>query len=450
MKSLSVAVAWPAWDWIKRPERRFLFASYAQTLSTRDSLKCRRLVQSPWYQQHWAGRFQLADDQNLKMRFDTDRGGYRLATSVGGALTGEGGDIIVIDDPHNASEAESQLIRESTLDWWDQAMSTRLNNPKTGAYVVVMQRVHDRDLTGHILAKDHGWDHLCLPMRYEVGHPFKVRSSLGWSDPRTKDGELLWPERIGEREAQSLEVALGQYGTAGQLQQRPAIAGGNILRDEWWKRWGKGAPPSQLTADQVVAWRAKEAPECREIMATVDTAYSAKSTADYSACTVWGLWTDANGLDQLMMLGAWRDRVDFPSLKRQIVKIFAEYDVDHMLIEAKASGTPLIHELRRQRIYAIAHNPRSVDKVTRANAVTAILEAGVVWAPERKWADEVIGECSGFPTAANDDYVDTVIMALERFRAGGSLIIDADRETDDPWQAEVDRQSRESKGPLYA
>ena len=155
MKSISVAVVLPAWTWATQPDKKFLYASYAGSLSIRDSVKCRRLIDSKWYKEHFGDAFKLTSDQNQKQRFENNKTGQRIATSVDGALTGEGGDIIVIDDPHNVREAESSAVRESVLDWWDQAMQTRLNDPKTGAFVIIMQRVHENDLTGHILRNEY-------------------------------------------------------------------------------------------------------------------------------------------------------------------------------------------------------------------------------------------------------------------------------------------------------
>ncbi len=160
MKSLLVSVLWPAWEWILHPERRWLYSSYAASLSIRDSVKCRTLIESPWYQSFWGDRYALSIDQNTKTRFDNDRSGYRIATSVGGAATGEGGDRIVCDDPHNVQDAESDSIRLSTTDWYDRVMSTRVNDPRTVARVVVMQRCHQQDLSGHLLEQG-SWDHLC-------------------------------------------------------------------------------------------------------------------------------------------------------------------------------------------------------------------------------------------------------------------------------------------------
>lgn len=443
MKSSSVAVAWPAWDWIGAPQRKFLFSSYAQSLSTRDSLKCRRLIQSPWYQANWGSKFSLSDDNNLKMRFDNSEGGYRLATSVGGALTGEGGDIVVLDDPHHAGETESDTIRQSTLDWFDQVMSTRLNDPKTGSFVVVMQRLHDRDLTGHILAKETGWDQLCLPMRYETGHPTPTRSSLGWRDPRTHDGQLLWPERLGEREVASLEAALGPYGSAGQLQQRPAVAGGNILKSDWWQDWGKGPAPAWLSSAQAADWRRGAPPECSPLFAVIDTAHETKTTNDYSACTVWGSWTDQRGVQHLMLIGAWRARLEFPDLVKRAKKTWADYDLDEMAIEDKAAGVSLKQELRRQGVIVTSLRPER-DKVARAHSVAPMFAAGHVWAPcSAKWAREVIAECSAFPSAEHDDLTDTVIYAVARLRRAGYVhALDSEADRKEP--------ERKKTGAAYA
>ena len=151
MKSLTVSVFWPCWEWIRWPERRWLCASYAESLSLRDSRHCRTVIQSPWYRRNWGDVFMLTEDQNEKRRFDNDKTGYRIASSVGGANTGEGGDRIVCDDPHNVKEAESDVARKGVCDWYDQVMSTRVNDPKTAARVIIMQRVHEADLSGHVL-----------------------------------------------------------------------------------------------------------------------------------------------------------------------------------------------------------------------------------------------------------------------------------------------------------
>ena len=242
-KSTITSVALPAWTWAQ-PDRtatsgpgvQFLMASYANQLVLRDSVKCRRLIESPWYQKMWGERFKLNSDQNTKSRFSNDAGGERLITSVGAAVTGEGGSIIVVDDPNSAAEAFSEANIEATKEWWDGTMSTRLNDPKTGAYVIIQQRLAEDDLTGHVLSKDVGdWTHLCLPMKYEPERAFITK--IGWEDPRTEVDELLWPERFGTPEVKLLESSLGPFASAGQLQQRPEPAGGGVIKREWWKLW---------------------------------------------------------------------------------------------------------------------------------------------------------------------------------------------------------------------
>jgi predicted phage terminase large subunit-like protein len=236
-KSLTISVNWPAHVWIDQPHRRFLFSSYAHQLAVRDAVKTRRLIQSKWYQRHFGDSFSLAADQNAKGRYDNDKSGYRIATSVGGSATGEGGDFVVVDDPHNVFEVESDTMRQSVLMWWDEVMSTRLNDPETGAMIVIMQRTHQSDLAGHLLEQG-GYEHLNLPMEYEgkccveIAHECSQQegTSIGFTDPREDEGELLTPTRVGPDALKQLKRQLGSYGVAGQLQQRPTSREGNMFR----------------------------------------------------------------------------------------------------------------------------------------------------------------------------------------------------------------------------
>ncbi len=236
MKSLEASVAFPAWLWAQKkrspltgPGVGFLATSYAQSLSIRDNVKRRRLIESPWYQANWGDRFKLRGDQNTKIRFENDQGGHSIASSVDGTATGDGGDLIIIDDPISAKDALSPTVRMAANDWFDNTMSTRLNNPKTGAYVIIMQRLHEDDLVGHVLGRGDEWTHLCLPARYEHDHP-----AVWARDPRKEDGALLWPKRMGEVEVARLEQSLGSYGAAGQLQQRPAPREGGMFKRAWF------------------------------------------------------------------------------------------------------------------------------------------------------------------------------------------------------------------------
>ena len=414
MKSISVAVALPAWTWTIQPQKRFLFASYAASLSVRDSVKCRRLIASPWYKMHFGETFELAGDQNAKQRFENNMTGQRIATSVDGALTGEGGDIIVIDDPHNVREAESSVVSEGVLEWWDQAMQTRLNDPKTGAFIIIMQRVHESDLTGHVLANENDdWDHLCLPARYEIGHPTPTRSSLYFTDPRTKEGDLLWPERIDEITLNSLDKSLGSYAAAGQLQQRPMPKGGGILRSEWW-----------------VPWEKNDLPEVEYIIQSWDTAFSTKEKSSYSARTTWGVFRK-QGQVNAIVLDMWYDRVTYPELRRIAQESYDEYEPDAVLIEKKASGQSLLQDLRMAGVPVLEYSPDR-DKEARAHASSALLEDGRIWFPSsKKWAKNLIDICAAFPAGDNDDIVDTCTQAWLRLRKGWFVTHSEDYEEED-------------------
>ena len=405
MKSISVAVALPAWTWATQPHKKFLYASYASSLSIRDSVKCRRLIDSPWYKAHFGDKFKLTDDQNQKQRFENDQTGFRIATSVGGALTGDGGDIICIDDPHNSVEADSSAVREGVLDWWDQAMQTRLNDPQTGAFVIIMQRLHEQDLTGHILANELGneWDHLCLPARYEIGHPTPNRSSLGFTDPRTKEGELLWPDRMDEKTLSNLERSLGSYAAAGQLQQRPSPKGGGILKASWW-----------------VPWESEELPEVTYVIQSWDTAFETKESSSYSARTTWGVFKK-DGYDCLIVLEAWWDKVSYPELRKLAQEAYNDWEPDAVLIEKKASGQSLLQDLRMAGVPVLAYSPDR-DKEARAHAASALLEDGRIYYPsKRKWAKDLISIAAAFPAHPNDDVVDTMTQAWLRLRKGWFL-----------------------------
>ena len=416
MKSISVAVALPAWAWTIQPEKKFLYASYAGSLSIRDSVKCRRLLDSRWYKEHFGETFKLTSDQNQKQRFENNKTGARIATSVDGALTGEGGDIIVIDDPHNVRESESSTVREGVLEWWDQAMQTRLNDPKTGAFIIIMQRVHENDLTGHILSNELGdeWDHLCLPARYEVGHPTITRSTLNFFDPRTEEGELLWPDRIDDKTLTNLERSLGSYAAAGQLQQRPMPKGGGILKAEWWVPWEKEELPSNI----------------EYVLQSWDTAFSTKENSSYSARTTWGVFR-SNGQVNVIVIDMWYDRVSYPELRKIAQESYEEWEPDAVLIEKKASGQSLLQDLRMAGIPVLEYSPDR-DKQARAHASSALLEDGRIYFPfNKKWAKDLIDICAAFPAGDNDDIVDTCTQAWLRLRKGWFVTHSEDYEEDE-------------------
>ncbi|HET6208017.1 MAG TPA: phage terminase large subunit, partial [Terracidiphilus sp.] len=411
MKSLLVAVFWPAWEWIRWPERRWLYSSYGAQLSIRDSIKCRRLIESPWYQQRWGDRFALTSDQNTKGRFDNDRSGYRLATSVGGAATGEGGDRIICDDPHNVQEAESDAIRKATLDWWDVVISTRVNDPKTAAKVVVMQRCHQQDLGGHLLEQG-GWEHLCMPAEYEG--PGRA-TSLGWSDPRTELAELLWPERFGPPEIESLKLSLGSYAAAGQLQQRPSPAGGGIFKRHWFRYWqppGANLPPVIVrlpdgTQGSIIAIEARQVDEQIQ---SWDCSFKDLETSDYVVGQAWARVGAVYILaDQV------RARMDCPTTVKAVRELSLKWPGSvAKLIEDKANGSAVIQMLAHELPGILPVNPEG-GKVARAAAVSPLVEAGNVYLPHPQcapWVNDFIEECATFPNGAHDDQVDAASAAF--------------------------------------
>jgi len=438
-KSSLTSVAWPAWTWAQSqlsdtsgPGVQFLTASFAQQLSLRDNLKMRRLITSEWYQKHWGDRFQLMPDQAAKGRFDNNKKGSRLATSVGSALTGEGGNIIIVDDPNAAQEAYSEATIESTIEWWTSALSTRLNNAKTGAYVVIQQRLSERDLTGYLMSKNfEEWTHLCLPMRFSPSRSYTT--SIGWSDWRTQEGELLWPERFGEEEVKNLETNLGPFAAAGQLQQLPVPKGGGIIDSDWWK-----------------LWEASEYPPFSYIVAALDTAYTEKEENDFSAMSIWGVFEhditakssriigeDGRTMQversygqmspRVMLIGAWQARLQFHDLVEKVQKTAKQFNIDKLLIEAKAAGISVSQELRRVygaeefAVQLVDYKGKGKDKVSRLYAVQHLFAEGLVFAPEMSWSTEVIEQVASFPKGAHDDLVDTVSIAMSHIRQTGLL-----------------------------
>lgn len=426
-KSSIVSVCWPAWTWAQReidhlsgPQVQYMFSTYAQTLTERDSTKTRNLISSPWYQEHWGGRYRLVGDQNTKRKFANDKMGYRLATSVGGTATGDGGKVLVIDDPHNAAEANSEAKREEVIRWWTETMPTRLRDQENGAKVVIMQRLHQEDLSGYIIENDpHGeWVHLCLPMRYDSDPARHCRTVIGFEDPRTVEGELLCPQRYNEEALSSIEAELGIYGTAGQMQQCPVPKGGGIIKRDHWQLY----PPEDWTEDEPLRF-----PPFEYIMASVDTAYSEKTTSDFSACTVWGVWRDRGNLPRILLIEAWKVRLDFNPLLEKIIDTAKRRRIDMLLIEAKASGLSVAQEIRRlcatEEFTVKTDNPGSLDKVARVYSIQPLFEKGVIYAPDRKYADMVISEFESFPKGKHDDLVDSATQALHWMRRAGIAML---------------------------
>src|SRR5882672_1017275 len=292
LKSTLCSVVLPAFAWAQEtrthtsgPGVRFMFASYSHQFAIRDSVNRRRLIKSTWFRNKWGNRFQIVADQDQKIRFSNDQGGVSLITGIESGTTGEGYDVLVVDDANSATEMLSEATITATNDtWWDGAMSTRMNDPKRSARISVQQRLGELDLTGHILDKhrDENWVHLCLPMEFEPARSFVT--SIGWKDPRKKEGDLLWPERFGYNEVRRQEKSLLKWRAAGQLQQRPEPAGGGIIKRDWWQLWPPGGeeldPVTQQPRYQL------QYPPMEYLVASLDTAYTENTLNDPSALTV--------------------------------------------------------------------------------------------------------------------------------------------------------------------
>jgi len=412
MKSLAVSVFFFCWLWASRPSTRWLFASYAASLSVRDSVRCRRLIESPWYRASFGHVFKLAGDQNLKTRFDNDRQGYRLATSVGGSVTGEGGDLIVVDDPHNVREAESEVVRKGALDWWDLVMSTRANDPKTSARIIIMQRVHESDLAGHVLAQG-GWEHLRLPAERDEN---PCRTCLGWEDPRTELGELLWPARFGTKELTTLKMQLGTYGSAGQLQQLPAPASGGMFKRAWFRYYRRGI-------DRVHLGDLELGLSAFQRFCTVDLATSIKTSADYTVIATWGLYRGRP--EQLILLDLDRRRLEGPDIIPAILEAQKVWRTSFVGIEKTGFQLSLVQHARREGVH-VREIEVDRDKVARAMGATPLMEAGQVWFPAgAAFLADLEHELLTFPAGDYDDVVDCLSAAvLQLAHAGRWSLLD--------------------------
>lgn len=404
MKSILVSVTWPAWEWLQNPRLRYLGASYGADLAIRDASKCRDIITSEWYQEHWP-RVQIKKGSDQKLKYELVGGGWRMATSVGGRATGEHPDRKILDDPHNAKQAESDVERKGALTYYDRTLSTR-GQSRRAQTIVVMQRLHERDMTGHILAeKSQGFEHVCLPMEWD-GVPRK--SVLGVYDPRTTPGSLLWPELFPQESVDSLKINLGQYGASGQLQQRPSPEGGGILKVDHFQLWENS----------------KALPSLDLVIQSYDTAFTEDEENDPCACTVWGIFR-FKGKKCALLLDAWQEWLEYPALRqRALDEWHSTYSstegrkgrkADFLLIENKASGQSLRQDLRLGNVPVKAFDPGTKDKQARGHMAAPFLEYDIFFIPESskekgqyaKWARWFVDQCSKFPNDEHDDGVDT-------------------------------------------
>lgn len=402
MKSLITSTNWTAWDWIKHPERRWLTASHSLSLAIRDNRKCRNLIESAWYQERWGDVYGFSKDQNAKIRFENTLGGYRLAISVNSGFTGEGGDFIIIDDPHNARDI-NQKKRENTLDWYDGALSTRLNDPVTGSVVLIMQRLHENDLAGHVLGHG-GWDHLSLPAEYEGSKTF---TSIGFQDPRKKEGELLWPKRVSKENIAEIKHVMGSFKYASQFQQRPVPASGGQFKKSYFKYF-KISQDNGQTIYRLGDRKIWHADKC-SIFMTVDLAITENQESDYTVIGIWAQTPDR----EILLLDVIRERLDNPAQVKEIVKQAKRYNPNFIAIESVAYQLALVQQVRREGLPVKEYNPRGKgDKVARAGTASVLYEGGSIYHLHgASWLTDFETELLHFPKGEHDDQVDVVSMA---------------------------------------
>lgn len=396
----------PAWFLGKYPHKKVIQTAHTAELSVGFGRKVRNLVDTDAYHKIFPDLV-LSQDSKAAGRWNTSKGGDYFAIGVGGAVTGKGADLLIIDDPHSEQEAALAEINpdiyDKTYEWYTSGPRQRLQ--PGGAIVIVMTRWAKRDLTGQVLkaAAQRGgdeWEVIEFPALLPSGNP-------------------LWPEFWSLEELSSLKEELPNSKWMAQYQQNPTSENSAIVKREWWQIWEHERPPA-----------------CDFILQSWDTAFEKTQRADYSACTTWGVFymDDDNGVPQanIILLNAFRDRLEFPSLKRAAYEEYKEWEPDSIIIEKKASGAPLIYELRAMGIPVQEFTPtRGNDKISRLNAVSDLFASSRVWVPNTQWAEEVVDEVASFPAGEHDDYVDSVSMALHRFRKGGYIRTELDAE-DDP------------------
>jgi len=398
MKSLTTNVFWPAWEWgpRDRADLRYISSSYSDALTTRDNRRCRNLIRSDVYQALWGDQFRIVDDQDAKTRYDTDRMGFKIATSVSGMSTGERGDRFIIDDPHNVKETESDVKREAALQWFTEVVPTRLNDPGKSAIVVIMQRVHERDVSGHVLSSELGYDHLCLPMEYESDHPYKSKTRVNFVDPRTRDGEYLWPQRFSPEYLETdLKVALrswgGEYAVSGQLQQRPSPRGGGLFKRDDFSV--VNAPPP--SARRVRGWdfagtKKKTSPF------TVGLLLSMSGGRLFIEDVRRGNWLPLDVQDQLKA-AAGRDGFD--------VVISVPQDPGQSGKHQVAAFAQVLHG------YDVRSSPESGSKEDRARPIAAQVAAGNVALVRGEWNELFLREAETFPRSTFKDQIDALSRA---------------------------------------
>ncbi len=431
-KSTVASVCFPVWEWTTRPGRAHLTASYDRDIAEGFAALSRLMIESDWFQLRWGKKFSLRLDENARKRYTNNRGGRRMAGPTQGS-TGKHADVIIIDDPHDAALIPSDAAREKVIEWHDGSISSRYRDQNEGCEVIIAQRLHERDLIGHVLAKaPDDWTILCLPERYEKRHPYvtaaKVRLPSGRlikGDAREVEGELLCPARRSERASSSLAKEQGSYRAAGQLQQRPAAKEGAILKRSFWQFF----PPAWLEDGE-----RHRLPRFHGLAQSWDTAFKDKSVNDFVVGGLWGLWGP-----NVSLLAVRKERMSLSKTKQAIKDMTAWADVEwprlpmHILIERSANGNDIIAELQGE-IRGVVPVPVEGSKTMRAQAAEPALEGKNVFVPgvcdpsqpsyydpsgTPAFTQSLIESCASFPFGEFDDEVDMLTQLVLWSRGAG-------------------------------
>jgi predicted phage terminase large subunit-like protein len=379
------------------PSAQIICASYAQDLADKHARDCRGLLSSDFYRSIFPTR--LSPDRKAVHEFMTTEKGVRLATSVGGVLTGRGADFIIIDDPLKPDEALSETVRNAANAWYDHTLYSRLNDKKTGCIILIMQRLHEDDLVGHVLSQNGSWKVLRFPAIAEEDESYVVDTVLGRRCFKRRVGEALHPERESLEILKDTREIQGEYNFAGQYQQAPAPFGGGIVKAGWFKTYN----PNELP------------PKFEAVLQSWDTANKTTELSDYSVCTTWGVKEN-----HIYLLHVLRRRMDYPALKRAVVEQAQAYHPNEIIIEDKASGTQLIQELVYDGVHGVRrYEPPKMEKAVRLHTVSGSIENGFVHLPEKaEWLAEYLHELTTFPNGKYDDQADSTSQALDWIRRG--------------------------------
>jgi predicted phage terminase large subunit-like protein len=391
LKSLCVSVAWPAWILANDPSNRIMVASYSQILSIKHSLDCRKVLNSSWYKESYPDTV-IAKDHNLKSKFITNNGGFRFSTSVMGTATGEGGNFLIVDDPHSSLQASSNNLRNKAIEWFEQTFISRIDDKKKGVIVIVMQRLHEDDLTGYLIKKKNSnWNLLKIPAIATD----KSIISIGKKKITRNEGDLLHKSRDGAKEIEDLRAELGEYAFFSQYQQSPITKEGSIIKAKWLKKY-------------------QDRPEnISKIIQSWDMAQKPGEAHDYSVCTTWGQTNNS-----MYLLEVKRIKLDYPDLKKQVIKSYEEWQADLILIEDKASGISIIQDLNKETMMQIIPIKPTKSKYDRFIATSAMFEAGKVFLPDAAhWLGEYEAEILNFPNCRHDDQVDSTSQCLNYIRS---------------------------------